>query len=107
MGGQEAVEVEQMEARRGNKDAELLDEFVRIEEQVGGPIAARMGKLVEELAGRGVGEAVQGQRGPREGAAEMLELLAGVGGEGHIRMEARMQRLGIRRPAPPGATARS
>ncbi len=49
---------------------------------MGGAISTRMGKLVKELLVRALGEAVQGQRGRQEGAAEMLELLSGRSVEG-------------------------
>ena len=88
------MEAEQREAGWRNQDAECLDEFPGIEEERGGAIAPRMGQLVEELSGGGFGEAVPGQWGPQEVATEMLELLAGLSGEGHIGVEREALQVG-------------
>ena len=87
MRGQEAMEAEQVEAGWRNQAAKFLDELPGLEAERGGAIATRMGQLVEELAGGGFGEAVQGQGGPQEIAAQMLELLPGLSGEGHLGVE--------------------
>ena len=44
----------------------------------------RVGQLVGELAVAALGQPVPGQGGPQQGAAEMLELLAGAGPERDI-----------------------
>ncbi len=94
MRGQDAMEAEQMEAGGRNQDAEFLDELDGIQEEMGGAIAPRMGKLIQELSVGALGEAVQGQRGPQEVAAEVLELLSGLSGEGHIGVEGETLQVG-------------
>jgi hypothetical protein len=81
-GSQDAMEPQQMEAGGGNEHAEFLDELQRIKQQVRGAIQAGMGKLVQQLAGGRFRQPVERQGWAQEVAAQVLQLVAGVRGDG-------------------------
>src|SRR5262245_360459 len=94
-GGQDAMGGEQVKPGRGDEHAELLDELQRIEQQVRGAVAARVRQLIEELPPGALRQSLQRQRRAQQVAAEVLELFAGVRGQGDIGVE--------REPLPTGA----
>jgi hypothetical protein len=78
---------EQVKPGRGDEHAELLDELQRVEQQVGGAVAARVRQLIEQLSPGALRQAVGGQGRAQQVAAEVLELLAGVRGQGDVGVE--------------------
>ena len=75
---------EQVKPGRRDEDAELLDELQGIEQQVRGAVPARVGQLIEQLPPGALRQALQRQRRAQQVAAQVLEWLAGVRGQGDV-----------------------
>ncbi len=76
------MKAQQVQARGGDQDGEFLDELQGIEQEVGGAIPSGMGKLVQQLAGGRFRQPVERQGWAQEVAAQVLQLVAGVRGDG-------------------------
>jgi hypothetical protein len=95
-GSEDVVEAQQVEAGWRDQHAEFLNELQGVQEEMGGAIPTRVGKLVEKLPVGALGQPVEGQRGPQEVAAEMFELLPGAGVEGHIGVQGSRRAVDVR-----------
>jgi hypothetical protein len=99
MRGEEAVKQNQVD--RGSRDdgRELLQEFDGLEEEVRRAIAPHRLELDEEASIGAEAEAVLGERGAEEIAAELLEAGAIVGGDPDVGVEIEAIELGLTRAA--------
>jgi hypothetical protein len=98
MRGEDAVVDEQVHGGAGDEGREPLHELDRLEQQLRGAIAPHRLELDEDAA-VGAADAVLGERGAEEIAAELFEAGAIVGGNPDVGVEVEALGLGLARAA--------
>jgi hypothetical protein len=102
--GEEAVIQEQVDCGAGNDDRELLHELDGLEEQVRSAIAPHRLEFDEDASVGAEEDAVLGERGAEEVAAELLKAGTIVGGNPEVGVEVEAVELGLARAARGGVT---
>jgi hypothetical protein len=86
-------------ARRWDQGDQALQQFERLEDDVGGAVAPTVLEPVEQAAVTQAREPLAGQRRTRDVAAQPLESPAVAGGHAHVGVQAQARDLGAARAA--------
>jgi len=98
---------QQRPARGRDERRQALEQLQRVQEQRRGPVAPRAAELIEQLAARALRQPLQRERRAQEIAAQALHLVATVGPNGDIGVQAEAFKPGAPRGGRLGAGGRA